>query len=626
MRCGLLLASALLLAACSRAGDPQTLYTQGLDAYRGGEIRVARIAFMNALQADPDHRAARVMLARVALDMEDGVAAEAELARAARSGVPAGRIHHLHAHARLLQGDAEGAIANAAAAEPAYSAYAARIAGLAHLALDDPVAARAAFDRALSLAPEDPLIWIDIARFRRARGDIGGAIEAADRAVSLDPGSADALVVRGELMRGQYGLQAALPWFDRALEVEPDHLTALLERATTYGDLGRMRDMLADTRAALAASPGEPTAFYLQAMLAGRARNWDLARALLQRTGHRFEDLPAAMLLASAIDYETGNAERAVRRLERLVAAQPANRRARRLLAAAQWRVGDAATTTETLRPIVDRPDADSYSLALIGQALESLGDPRAALYLARAAAPRARLPSASPAPLSSEEIDRLRLLAARQSDAAPAQINLIRALIGRGMHAEALDRALRLRAANPGAPDAHVLVGDARGVSGDFAGAAEEYRRAANISFTEPVALRLIEALRRTDQQAAADTVLRLFLDQNPRNIPMQMLLAARHMETQSWDAAIQLYEGLRARIGSRDAVILNNLAWAYSERGDLERAIPLARHAWSLDRTNSATTDTYGWILFKSGRRAEGLALLERASRDAPSWPSGP
>jgi tetratricopeptide (TPR) repeat protein len=66
----------------------------------------------------------------------------------------------------------------------------------------------------------------------------------------------------------------------------------------------------------------------------------------------------------------------------------------------------------------------------------------------------------------------------------------------------------------------------------------------------------------------------------------------------------------------------MLNNLAWAYSEQGDHARAIPLARKAWSLDRDNPATADTLGWILFKSGTdRAEGLALLQRAARGAPS-----
>ena len=159
-------------------------------------------------------------------------------------------------------------------------------------------------------------------------------------------------------------------------------------------------------------------------------------------------------------------------------------------------------------------------------------------------------------------------------------------------------------------------------GLRGDFRGAAEQYRRAANLAFSEGVALRLIESLRRSGQSAAADGVVELFLQQNPRNVPVQLLLAGRMMETQDWDGAIAIYEGLRARLGNNDATILNNLAWAYSESGDYGRAVPLARRAWSLDRDNPATADTLGWILYKSGvDRFGGLALLEQAARGAPS-----
>ena len=611
---------ALLFALTACSGGGGTSYERGVAAFAGGDIRTARVEFLNALQADPRNRAARIMQARVQLALGDGVAAESEISRARQAGVPIDQTAHLLAHARLLQGDPQGALREAALAADEHRAYAARISGRAYLALGDPGNAGAEFDRALALAPNDSDLWTDIARFRRSNGDVAGAIEAVDRAVVARPRNAEAMTLRGELSRGQYGLAAALPWFDRALEIDPGNVVALLERAATYGDMGRMTDMLADARKVHGLTGGHARAYYLQAVLAARARNFEVARTLWNRTRGAYDDSPSGMLMLAAIDFETGNEEQAARRLARLVAEQPGNRRARRLLAAAQWRMNDPQGAIATLRPIVDRPDADAYSLSLIGRALARLGDAAAALYLARAAQPQPGALSALD-PLGEGEFAGVRRLAEENPGDGPAQVRLISALLARGQGEEALARARRLQADSPGAPEVHVLVGDALGIGGDFGAAAAHYRRAANLAFTESVAIRLIEALQRSGQSEEAENVLRLFVAQNPRSIPGLVLLAGREMQAQNWPAAIAIYEGLRQRLGDNDATILNNLAWAYSESGDLAAAVPLARRAWSLDRDNPATADTLGWLLFKAGRRAEGLALLERAARGAPT-----
>jgi tetratricopeptide (TPR) repeat protein len=610
---------ALCLAACS--GQQGTAYERGVAAFDNGDIRTARVELLNAIQADPNNGAARVMQARVALALGDGVAAESEIARARRAGVPADQTAHLLGHARLLQDDAQGALREAAQAGRDHFAYAHRIAGRAHMALGDTGNAEAAFRRALAAAPRDSRVWTDIGRFRRATGDLAGAIEAADRAAAAGPRNAEALTLRGELTRGQYGLAAAIPWFDRALEVDSGNVAALLERAATFADMGRMGEMLADARKVLQLTGGHPRAYYLQAVLAARARNFALARRLWNRTGGAYDDTPAGLLLLGAIDFETGNEEQAARRLAELVRRQPGNRRARRLLAAAQWRMNDPAAVVATLRPLAERPDADAYALSLIGRALARTGDADgAALYLARAASPQ---PAALVAldPLAEGAFAGVRRTAEASPDNGPAQVRLIAALLGRGQNDEALERARRLQAANPGVPDVHILVGDALGLRGDPAAAAAEYRRAANLAFSEAVAMRLIGALQRAGQGPQADAVLSLFVQQNPRSVPGLILLAARAMQEEDWPDAIAIYESLRRRLGDNDATILNNLAWAYSEEGDLARAVPLARRAWSLDRDNPATADTLGWLLFKAGRRAEGLALLERAARGAPS-----
>ena len=623
-----LIAAALLLgaAACSNApaGKGGTPAERGMAALREGQPRTARIEFLNAIKANPNDARIRLLQAETYLALREGAAAQGEIEQARKLGASVSETAHLLAHALLLQGEHKQAADEAARAGAAHRGYAAWVRGQALSALGDDAGAAAEFSQAVAAAPNDYRTWLAFARFRRANGDSAGAIQAADKAVSLSPDNVEALTLRGEITRSQYGLRAALPWFDRALEIDPKDVTALLERAATLGEAGEATAMLADTREALTLAPGNPMAFYLQAMLAARAGNFTLSQSLYQRTKGAFDDQPAGMLLKSAIDYQTGSVEQAIIRLQRLVALQPSNVKARKLLAAAQWRRGDASAAVATLRPLADRPDADSYSLSLIGKALAKLGDRNAAsIYLARAAQPQRRSATALVSgPLSAEDLALLRSAVRVNPSDPQAKIRLVGALLSNGLGDEALELALRLQADNPGVPDAHILVGDARGLRGDFAGAAREYRKAANLAFTEPVAMRMIEALERSGQAAAATQVLQLFLQQNPRSVPAQLLAANRFLQARDWPNAIRLYEDLRRRVGDRDAAMLNNLAWAYSEQGDHKRAIPLARKAWSLDKENPATADTLGWLLLKSGTdRAEGLALLQRAARGAPT-----
>jgi tetratricopeptide (TPR) repeat protein len=87
---------------------------------------------------------------------------------------------------------------------------------------------------------------------------------------------------------------------------------------------------------------------------------------------------------------------------------------------------------------------------------------------------------------------------------------------------------------------------------------------------------MRLIEALRNSGNATGAARVLELYLHQNPQNVPAQLLAANAFLQAKQWDGAIAVYERLRKRIGDRDATLLNNLAWAYSEKGDHGRALP--------------------------------------------------
>ena len=118
---------------------------------------------LNALQAEPEHKDARLLHARIQLETGDGVAAEAELARARQAGATGAETRHLMAHARLLQNDVDGALQQAAAAAPEQASYAARVIGLAQLRRGDQVVTGGGLLGKVTKVREDGEVEVEIA-------------------------------------------------------------------------------------------------------------------------------------------------------------------------------------------------------------------------------------------------------------------------------------------------------------------------------------------------------------------------------------------------------------------------------------------------------------------------------
>lgn len=606
------------LPAQADAGEARLSLAKSLAMLKAGNISAARNHAQAAIRADGDWGLAHAVLARAFLGLGDGVGAEAELSRAKDAGFDIARAHQLYAHAWLLQGDTKRAITEAGQAQPRFAGYASRVTARALAAQGDLPGAQQTLAQLLATSPSDSFGWSDLGRVRFQSGDVAGAIDAARRASELDPANLEALTLRGELVRAQYGLVAALPWFEAALKHDAYYHPALIEYAATLGDAGRYGDMLEATRKALAARPGSPQAYYLQAVLAARAGNADLARALLQHCTGPLNGLPGALLLGGALDYAGGGYEQAIEKWRELVGRQPMNITARRLLGAALLRSGDAKGALAILRPVALRGDADSYTLALVGRAFELTGERDwAAKYLDRAAVPLRDQST----PFGSDDSLAVLGSAANADPGNPVGvIGYLRGLLDAGEPAAALAQARALVRDNPGAPGGYLAVGDTLMGLGRYGEAAAAYARAADIQFDEPTMLRAVDSLDRAGRRAEASNVLALFLSQNPQNIAAQRLVAHWQIASGAWDAAIETLEGLRQRIGNRDAALLAELGYAYVGDGDEATGLSFARAAYRLAPLNPATTDAYGWALYQSGENGGAAQLMEKAVSIAP------
>ena len=618
LSCAILVAIGVAFALRSPRPDARKSLVDSLTTLQAGNYSAARTNARAAITAEPTWAIAHAVLARAYLELGNGLAAEAELQRAEDAGLAANRLHQLRAHARLLQGDPDGALDEVAEATPRYALYAARIGARARASQGNIVEARTALQAVLDRNPGDAAAWTDLGRLRLTAGDIGGAAVAAAKAVALAPREPAALTLRGEVIRSRYGLIAALPWFEAALDSDAYYHPALIEYAAALGDAGRNVEMLAVTRRALLARPGSPQALYLQAVLAARSGCIDLARSLLRRRGGASDGLPGALLLSGGLDYAQGKFEQAATTWRQLVAQQSLNIDARRLLGAALLRSGDPRGALDILRPIGARADADRYSLMLMARAFETTGDRgSAAMVLDRATAASA---AQSAVFAIDDPIGALKAGAAMAGDDPTYALGVMRGQIVSGDIDGAIAGARALVAAGPGAPAAFLALGDAFAVAMRYGDAADAYARAADLTFDEPTMLRLVDALGRAGRAQDAAASLALYLSQNPQSLSGQRLLGHWQMESGDWDAAIETLEGVRRRVGNRDGGVLIDLALAYAGSDDGPIAVRYGRAAYALSPMNAAAADAYGIALAAAGDAAGARQLLDKATRLAP------
>lgn len=583
----------------------------------GHDLRGANVAALNAIKEDPDWPLGHIARAEISLGLFDAVTAKAELEKALSLGTPRAELNHLIGEALWLLGEydlAEKALLDPDLNDPR-RAHALRILGRVYMERGQLDKARDTFDNALGIEGDSSIIWTDIGRYRLLAGDQKAALEAVDKAVELYPENVRALTLRGRITRNQVGVLPALTWFERALEISPNDVPTLEEYGATLGEVGRYRDMLEVARKIISLDRQNGRAYYLQAVIAARAGDYGLTQRILALAGSKINQLPGAMLMAGIAEYQMGNLNKSIDIFKRLLEQQPQNLRVRKLLALATYRSGDAVGALQEIRPLAIRRDADSYSLRIAGRAFEANGQRlRAAGGLDNSARPSI----AQKDPLSDARSDlNISESARRNPDNARYVVPHIRVLMRKGNLGSALSLAQRLRKKNPGVANAHMIEGDVLLKRGSLAAAELAYGRAAQISFTAPVMLRLANIYRLKGDGDAQRTLVASFVRNNPNSLPALRLLAYYQLDDGNWQQATGPLEYVLWRTGYNDSVLLANLARAWMGAGDLDKAADYAAISYRIDPANPMVTKVYGQVLLAKGTKPKAaFELLEKAS----------
>lgn len=270
-------------ALALRANDRHLLHIVGVVASQLGNPHRGAVLLQRALRLAPDDQAIRANLVRALID--SGAAAEAERHAA----------DHADPGLKRLRAEALRKLGRAGEAARLYTELLARDQndvelwnnlGTALLDEGDADRAASAFGHAAALAPEHPLVRLNLARARAASEDADGAVAAAEAAVATAPEDAEALLLLGQALNRARRHADAIPRLADAARIDrrnPDIFIALGLALVGEAEFDRAEQAF---RFALAAAPASGPAH--------------LQLGLLLEQGNRAEELDALVADARA--------------------------------------------------------------------------------------------------------------------------------------------------------------------------------------------------------------------------------------------------------------------------------------------------------------------------------------
>jgi len=280
---------------------------------------------------------------------------------------------------------------------------------------------------------------------------------------------------------------------------------------------------------------------------------------LLEEAARDKTDQPVVLYLQAKLLIATGQYQRAVSVLTRLLEIDPESAIARVLLAQAHLQMGGVQNAREVLQQVLMQQPDDIPALALI------------------------------------------------------TKIELLSGNLGQAMR-----HSQRIQEEYPELYLGYQLQGDVWVAKKNDIEAGRQYEQAWERMPRSDLAISRAEvALRSGDDEAAVEPLL-TWLAEHPGDVSVRRFLGATYYDTGQAEQAAAEYLKVLV-INPDDAVALNNLAWIYFQVKNPE-ALTMAERAYRLDPDNPGVLDTYGWILVHQNDIDRGLRLLGEASRQLP------
>lgn len=641
MRAPLLSLLVALLAAGCAPRDPAAVLAEAREAFEAGDSRTAVILVQNLLQADPADVAAHVLFARIVLDAGDPTLARTHLENARALGaspeefaVPlANALNQLNQPAAAL--DALGLMSEESRAADYWVAR-----SRALMLTSDYSGAQQALNQAARYEGDSPRLLVERARLGLARGDAAGAAALVARALDAEPGYPDAVALRGLIESASSDLEAAAADLGAAAEayerserlgLAAPVLLRLVQVQVALNDL----DGAADTAQRLStAIPNGAFADYANGLVAFRRGDFERTVQLLRLALTKAPDQPQFMALLGAAHLAVGNFGQAEQQFQSILAANPSDPAALRLLAETRIRQQRPQAALDALGSLEASDFEQDVGLLMLqstaylqsGEADEAIpyleqaasinpGNQTVALQLARAyaetgrAAEAYRVLQSSPALTIDEAYaaNVIVVLGRLQSDGPQAAGEYVQQLITE----------------QPEEAEPRMLAAILYQLTDRKDAALENLTKALELDDTFvpahlSLAALLVEEGRIDEAESELEAVIRLDEDNTAA------LLSLAQLAAQRGDLSAAETHLVKAAESSTTATPRLSLARLYAAEGDLERAKAEADRAAELSPDEGEMLVTRAIIALRGGETEEAVAMLQSAREQMPNRPS--
>ncbi|MFK8030967.1 MAG: XrtA/PEP-CTERM system TPR-repeat protein PrsT [Gammaproteobacteria bacterium] len=624
-----------LISACGESKTEEQRLADATTAFNSGEYREALIELKNLLQDNPNSKQARVLLAETSLNIGDADAAAKELERAKGLGATTDEIYALQQRSWLKLGKYQELVDNYAPGKSdnendrseMQAVYAKGLRGL-----DRTDEARQQFQRLVDSGSNAS--WkaeglVGLASIARSNGDEERALELAKQAISVDANSAMAYITLGQINVASANFEEAYDYFVaglQAAELNDEQrfvmISGELEAALGKGDVEASKE--AGNRL-FTLAPKHPITSYLLARVAYVSGDKELAFEKIQLVLSEFPSFLPAQFLQGALSLERKNYPQAEMFLSNIVAAQPANFEARRMLAEATLQLGNTSEAADILKTglavtpgqpelssmlarVNLRLDNSVENTELLEKALEANGDDDAtrialiSAYVAggRAADAQALMESTDSDVMTPERKAIIKLIAAMQA----------------GDNAEIISQADSMIAAWPDNALTHNMIG--RWYLAE--GMVERARTTLENSYKiNPDSVELLVTLSQTDISggSVSDAVARYeeFLERNPQSQNAWLSLVSLHSSNSSDDKIAETLQRARKALPS---AYMPDVVWTryLLSKNRLTEATEVAEKLANNYENVAIAQFIYGRVLFENSQFDRALDLLKKAN----------